>query len=197
MKARLMAAWLLGAACMQLAGCASAPKLGGADISGFDAAGATVQVEYTLPADEKSTPARMEELRATRLDEIHGLLRAHGFQPQPAGAADFQIRVIEGANQDITGEWKDAVGVNVLLFTMGVVPAMFDYRNDFKYELWAGQERLHAIDTPADWQNPVSLASLAGLVSPKLSAAEVAKKKARVGAHDSVIRLWIDQGSFE
>lgn len=197
MKTRLMAALLLVAASLQLAGCASAPKLGGADTSGFDAGGATVQVEYTLPADEKSTPGEMDKLRAKRLDEIHELLRTHGFQPQPGSAADFQIRVTEGANEDITGEWKGAIGASVLLLGWGVVPAMFDYRNNFRYELWSGQERLHAIDTPADWQNPVSLASLVGLASPKLSAAEIAKQKARVGAHDSVIRLWIDQGSFE
>lgn len=197
MKTRLMAAWLLMAASLQLAGCASAPKLGRADTAGFDAGGATVQVEYTLPADEKSTAAERETLRAKRLDEIHQLLAGHGFRPQAGGAADYRIRVTEGANEDVTGEWKGAIGASVLLFAWGTVPAMFDYRNSFRYELWSGQERLHAIDTPADWQNPVSLASLAGLASPKLSAAEIAKQKARVGAHDSVIRLWIDQGSFE
>ena len=194
MKARLMAALLLVAACLELAGCASAPKLGGADTSGFDARGATVQVEYTLPANEKSKPGQMEALRAKRVDEIHQLLVGHGFRPQTGGAADFRIRVIEGADEDITGEWTGAVGASVALFSLGTVPAVFDYRNNFQYELWSGQERIHAIETPADWKNPVSLLSLA---SSKLSGADIAKHKARVGAHDSVIRLWIDQGSFE
>ena len=81
-----------------------------------------------------------------------------------------------------------------LTMEMSAQVAVFDYRNNFQYELWSGQERIHAIETPADWKNPVSLLSLA---SSKLSGADMAKHKARVGAHDSVIRLWIDQGSFE
>lgn len=194
MKTRLMAVLLLVAACVKLAGCASAPKLGAADTSGFDAGGATVQVEYTLPADEKSKAGEMETLRAKRLDEIHQLLVGHGFKPQAGGAADFRIRVIEGADEDITGEWTGAVGATVVLLSWGTVPAVLDYRNKFHYELWSGQERIHVIDTPADWKNPVSLMSL---VSSKVSGADIAKHKARVGAHDSVIRLWIEQGSFE
>lgn len=194
MKTRLMAALLLMAACLELAGCASAPKLGGADTTGFDAGGATVQVEYTLPANDKAKAGEMETLRAKRLVEIHQLLVGHGFKPQAGGATDFQIRVVEGADEDITGEWTGAIGASVALFSLGTVPAVFDYRNKFHYELWSGQKRIHTIDTPADWKNPVSLLSLA---SSKLSGADIAKHKARVGAHDSVIRLWIDQGSFE
>ena len=61
------------------------------------------------------------------------------------------------------------------------------------YELWQGQERLHAIDTPAQWDEAMGLVS----ISSTLSRADAARLKARTEAHDSVISLWIEQGSFE
>jgi hypothetical protein len=108
------------------------------------------------------------------------------------GASAFRIRVVEGEDKDVTGAWTGGIGANVVLFTLGVVPAMFDYRNEFRYELWSGQERIHAIDTPADWKKAIGVISLSSTLST-----DMAKQKARIGAHDSVIRLWIDQGSFE
>lgn len=193
MKTSLKLASLLGAVCIWLSGCASAPQLGRADTGDFNAAGTTVLVDYTLPVDKESTAKEQAELRDKRLQEVHQLLQEHGFRPIAAGASTFRIRVVEGADKDVTGDWKGALGANLVLFTLGVVPAMFDYRNDFHYELWAGDKRVHQIATPADWKKAVGLVS----VSSTLSGEQASKQKARIGAHDSVIRLWIDQGSFE
>jgi hypothetical protein len=184
---------LLAAACLWLSGCASAPQLGLADTGGFHAAGATVLVDYTVPVDAESTAKEQAELRDQRLAEVHQLLQQHGFRAVSGGASAFKIRVVEGADTDITGEWKGALGANLVIFTLGVVPAMLDYRNDFRYELWAGEKRLHLINTPADWKKAMGLVSL----SSTLSGEDASRQKARIGAHDSVIRLWIDQGSFE
>lgn len=184
---------LLAAACLWLSGCASAPQLGRADTSGFNAGGKTVLVDYTLPADPESTPTEQAQLRDKRLGEIHQLLKQHGFRPVAGGESAFKIRVIEGATNEVTGDWKGAVGVNLVIFTLGIVPAMFDYRSEFRYELWAGEKRIHQITTPATWEEAVGLVS----ISSTLSGADASKQKARTGAHDSVIRLWIDQGSFE
>jgi hypothetical protein len=85
------------------------------------------------------------------------------------------------------------LGANAVIFTLGVVPAIFSYKTRIHYELWAGQELLHSIDTPAEWDEAVGLIS----VSSTLSGAESAKNTARTEAHDSVLRLWIEQGSFE
>lgn len=184
---------LLLAACLWLSGCASAPQLGRADTSGFNARGTTVRVDYQLPADKEASAKEQAEQRDKRLAEVHQLLQQHGFRPVSSGDASFRIRVVEGADQDVTGDWKGAIGANLVIFTLGVVPAMFDYRNEFQYELWAGDKRVHQIATPAEWKQAVGLVS----VSSTLSGADAGKQKARVGAHDSVIRLWIDQGSFE
>lgn len=187
------AAWLLAAACLWLAGCASAPKLGQADTQGFNAGNATVLLDYTLQGDEDTSAQELAEARVQRVDELQQMLKGYGFKPVTAGAAAFRVRVVESADKDVTGDWTGAIGVNVALFTLGVVPAVFDIRNEFKYELWSGDKRLHAITTPGDWKKSFGLIS----VSSTLSGADAAKRKARTGAHDSVIRLWIDQGSFE
>jgi hypothetical protein len=192
MSKKLKAAMLLAAACLLLAGCASDPKLGQADTRGFHAAGATVRVDYTFPADKDSSAKEQAELLGQRVEEVHQLLKGHGFQPVSSGTPAFHIRVVESADKDVTGEWTGAIAANVVLFSFGLVPAMFDYRNDFHYELWAGQKRVHTIETPADWKKAVGVISLSSTVST-----DVSKQKARIGAHDSVIRLWIDQGSFE
>lgn len=193
MNTSLKLASLLVAACLWLSGCASAPQLGRADTGGFNAAGKTVLVDYMLPVDKESTTKEQTELRDKRLGEVHQLLLQHGFRPVSSGASTFKIRVVEGADNDITGEWTGAVGASLVIFTLGIVPAMFDYRNEFRYELWAGEKRIHLITTPADWKKAVGLVS----ISSTLSGEEASKQKARTGAHDSVIRLWIDQGSFE
>jgi hypothetical protein len=193
MQTTLKAAGLLAAACLWLAGCASAPKLGQADTKGFNAGNATVLVDYTLQGDKDSDAQELAEERVQRVEELQQMLKGHGFKPVTGGTAAFRVRVVESADKDVTGEWTGAIGVNVALFTLGVVPAVFDIRNDFQYELWAGDKRVHAIATPGDWKKPFGLIS----VSSTLSGADAAKRKARTGAHDSVIRLWIDQGSFE
>lgn len=191
-KMKVKAASMLAAVCLWLAGCASEAKLGLADTQGFKASGATVVVDYTLPADKELTAAEQTEQQRLRVLEIHRLLQGHGFRPVTADSSDFRIRVVEGVDQDVSGEWTGAIGANVALFTLGLVPAMLDYRNDFHYELWSGQKRIHAIDTPADWTKTMGLISLSSTLS-----ADAAREKARTRAHDSVIRLWIDQGSFE
>lgn len=193
MQKTLKAAWLLAAACLWLAGCASDPKLGRADTRGFNAGNATVAVDYTLQGDKDTSAKELAEERAERVQELHEMLKSHGFRPVTGEAATFKVRVVEGADKDVSGEWTGAIGVNVALFTLGVVPAVFDYRNEFEYELWSGGKRVHAIATPGDWKKPFGLISL----SSTLSGADAAKRKARTGAHESVIRLWIDQGSFE
>lgn len=179
--------------CLWLSGCASDPALGLADTSGFDARGATVLVEYAVAADEDTSAAELEALRQARVAEAGKLLAVHGFQPVQAGASDFRIRIVEDKAEEVTGEWKGALGVNVVLFTLGVVPAMFDYRAHFHYELWAEDAQVHAIAVPSNWEEAKGLISL----SSTLSGASSARNKARVQAHDSVFRLWIEQGSFE
>lgn len=184
---------MLALACLWLSGCASAPQLGQADTRGFNAGGATVLVDYAAPKDGQATDQQMAELGNQRREEIHQLLKGHGFRPVASGQATYRIRVTESAPQDVTSEWAGAVGANLVLFTLGVVPAMYDYRSDFNYELWSGDKRLHAIASPATWKEAVGLVSLAST----LTGSEVGRQKARFGVHDSVIRLWIDQGSFD
>ena len=151
MNTSLKLASLLGAACIWLSGCASAPQLGRADTGGFNAAGKTVLVDYMLPVDKDSTAKEQTELRDKRLGEVHQLLQQHGFRAVSGGASTFTIRVVEGAANEVTGDWKGAVGANLVIFTLGIVPAMFDYRSEFRYELWAGETRIHQITTPANW----------------------------------------------
>src|SRR5690606_27577796 len=192
MKAKVMAC-MLATVCLWLAGCASAPTLGLADTSGFDGRGATVLVEYALASEGQVAADKREATRRARVDEVHRLLAAQGFQPVSSGDASFQVRIVEGEAQEVTGEWTGSLGATVALITLGVVPAVFDYRAVFRYELWADGRQVHALDTPASWKEPVGLVSL----SSTLSRSEAAREKARLGSHDSVIRLWIDQGSFE
>jgi hypothetical protein len=184
---------LLSVCCIWLAGCAAEAKLGKADITGFHAANATVLVEYELAADPGLTTEEFTEQKQQRLTETHTLLQQYGFRPVTSGPADFRIRINESAVIETTGDWQGAVGANVVLFTLGVVPAMFSYRADFHYELWAAQQKLHSIATPAEWEEAVGLIS----VSSTLSGADAARFNARNNAHDSVFRLWIEQGSFE
>ncbi len=181
--------------CFGLAGCAAAPKLGKADTTGFDAANATVLVEYTLdisPLDELDAE-EIAEQRSIRYEEIKQVLQSHGFNPVSSGMANFRVRVAEGVAKDITGEWTGAAGATTVLITLGVVPAVFSYSANINYELWAGQELIHSIETPAQWDEAVGLISF----SSTLSGTDAAKSKARTEAHDSVVRLWIEQGSFE
>ena len=184
---------LLTMACLLMNGCASAPQLGQADTRGFDARGATVLVDYTAPKDKEATDKELVELRDKRRDEVHRLLRSHGFRPVTSGPSAFRIRVAEGETRETTGEWAGAIGANLVIFTLGIVPAVFDYRSDVQYELWSGDKRLHAIAAPAAWKEAVGLVSIASA----LSGSDAGRQKALSGAHDSVIRLWIDQGSFD
>lgn len=184
---------LLMLACLWLVGCAAAPQLGQADTRGFNARGATVLVDYTPPRENEATDKELMELRDKRRDDIHRLLQGHGFRPVANGPSAFRIRVDEGAATEVTGEWAGAIGANLAIFTLGVVPAMFEYRSDVQYELWSGDKRLHAINTPASWKEAVGLVSIASA----LSGSDLGRQKALSGAHDSVIRLWIDQGSFD
>ncbi|WP_337841368.1 hypothetical protein [Rheinheimera sp.] len=176
-----------------LTGCAAEAKLGKADVSGFNAANATVQVEYSIPSDAELTAEEMTEQQQLRLTEIQDLLKLHGFKPVSEGNSNFKIKISEGPVEEITGEWAGALGANAVIFTLGVVPAIFSYRTRIHYELWAGPEQLHKIDTPAEWDEAIGLIS----VSSTLSGADAARSKARTEAHDSVLRLWIEQGSFE
>lgn len=193
MKSKMTAYTLLVLACLWLAGCASAPVLGMADTTGFDARGATVRVDYVLDGGEAATAAEREELRNERMEELDRLLREQGFQPVASGPAEYRIVVTEGAREDVANEWQDAAGTTAVLFTLGLVPAVFEYRKNFHYELWAGQQRIHAFDTPATWQEALGLVS----ISSTLSGTRAARQKARLGAHGSVLALWIEQGSFE
>ena len=193
MNIRLTLASLLTAASLWLTGCASAPQLGQANVEGFHADGTTVLVDYVLAKNDDRSAKEHAELHAERVKEIQQMLQRHGFKTVTTADAAFKVRVVESVDHDITGDWAGAVGANVVLFTLGVVPAMFDYRNDFHYELWAGDKKVHQINTEAHWQKAVGLVS----ISSTLSGEDAAREKARVGAHDSVIRLWIDQGSFE
>jgi len=176
-----------------LTGCAAEAKLGKADVSGFNAANATVQVEYSIPADAELSAEEMTEQQQLRMSEIEELLKLHGFKPVSENNSHFKIKISESPAEEITGEWAGALGANAVIFTLGVVPAIFSYKTRIHYELWAGQELLHSIDTPAEWDEAVGLIS----VSSTLSGAESAKNTARTEAHDSVLRLWIEQGSFE
>lgn len=192
MKSKMTAYSLLVLACLWLAGCASAPVLGIADTTGFDAAGATVRVDYVFDGDG-ATAAEREQLRQERMEEVRRLLRGQGFQPDAGEPAEYRIVVIEGATEDVANEWQDAAGSTTALLTLGLVPAVFEYRKSFRYELWSGQQKIHAFDTAGTWQEAVGLISL----SSTLSGARAARQKARLGAHESVLALWIEQGSFE
>jgi len=181
--------------CLWLTGCAAPPKLGKADTTGFDAANATVLVEYTVdisPLDELDAE-EIAEQRSIRYEEINQVLQSHGFNPVSSGMANFRVRVNEGVAKDVTGEWTGAAGATTVLITLGVVPAVFSYSSHIQYELWAGQELVHSIATPAQWDEAVGLISF----SSTLSGTDAAKSKARTETHDSVVRLWIEQGSFE
>lgn len=195
MKNIIQATALLLTMCFGLVGCAAAPKLGKADTTGFNANNATVLVEYSLMVNQEDelTTDDVAKLRAERIEEFHKMLQSHGFSPVSSGLAHFRIKVNEGAAKDVTGEWAGALGVNALIFTLGVVPAVFTYNSRINYELYADSELLHSIETPAQWDEPYGLISL----SSTLSGADAARLKARTEAHDSVISLWIDQGSFE
>lgn len=179
--------------CCSLAGCAAAPKLGKADTTGFDAANATVFVEYLIPPNEELSAAEISKQHNLRYEEIKKVLQGHGFNTVSDGTVNFHIKITESVAEDITGEWTGAAGATAVLFTLGIVPAIFTYSSRLHYELWAGQELIHTIDTPAQWDEAIGLVSL----SSTLSGADAAKAKARTTAHDSVIRLWIEQGSFE
>lgn len=182
--------WLIS---VWLIGCASPAKLGKADTSGFNAANATVLVEYTIPADDELTSQEHATLRSERISEVNDMLQRYGFTPVSDPMANFRIVIAEGAIEETTGEWAGALGANAVIFTLGIVPAIFSYRTRIHYELWQGQQRIHTIDTPAEWDEAVGLISL----SSTLSGADAAKLKARTDAHDSVLSLWIEQGSFE
>lgn len=181
--------------CSGLAGCAAAPKLGKADTTGFDAANATVLVEYAvdISPDDELDAEEIAEQRSIRYEEVKQVLQAHGFNPVSSGMANFRVRVAEGVAKDITGEWTGAAGSTAMLITLGVVPAVFRYSAHISYELWSGQELIHSIETPAQWDEAVGLISF----SSTLSGTDAAKSKARTETHDSVVRLWIEQGSFE
>lgn len=181
--------------CFGLVGCAAAPKLGKADTSGFEAANATVLVEYAvdISPDDELDAEEITEQRSIRYEEIKQVLQTHGFNPVTSGDANFRIKVTESVAKDITGEWAGAAGATTVLFTLGVVPAVFSYSANIRYELWVGQELIHSIETPAQWDEAVGLISF----SSTLSGTDAAKSKARTEAHDSVVRLWIEQGSFE
>lgn len=179
--------------CCNLVGCAAAPKLGKADTSGFDAANATVLIEYSIPPDDTLSADDITKLRTLRHEEIKKVLQEHGFNPVFDGTANFHIKVTESTATDITGEWTGAAGATATLITLGIVPAVFTYSSRMHYELWAEQELIHNIDTPAQWDEAFGLISL----SSTLSGTDAARAKARTEAHDSVIRLWIEQGSFE
>ena len=181
--------------CIDLVGCAADPKLGRADTTGFDAANAAVFIEYAVdisPLDELDED-EIAEQRSIRYEEIKQVLQAHGFNPVSGGQANFHIKVSESVATDITGEWTGAAGATTVIMTLGIVPAVFTYSARIHYELWSGDELLHAIDTPAQWDEAVGLISF----SSTLSGTDAAKSKARTNAHDSVVRLWIEQGSFE
>lgn len=193
MNSTIQLSMLLLTTSLVLTGCAAEAKLGKADVSGFNAANATVQIEYSIPTDAELSAEEMTEQRQLRLTEIQDLLKLHGFKPVSEDSSNFKIKISESAVEETTGEWAGALGANAVIFTLGVVPAIFSYKTRIHYELWAGQELLHSIDTPAEWDEAVGLIS----VSSTLSGAESAKNTARTEAHDSVLRLWIEQGSFE
>ena len=150
-------------------------------------------MEYSFPPDADLDAEEVSEQQQLRMTEIQDLLKLHGFIPVTEDNSTFTIKISEGAVQETTGEWAGALGANAVIFTLGVVPAIFSYKTSIHYELWAGQEMLHSIDTPAEWDEAVGLIS----VSSTLSGADSAKNTARTDAHDSVLRLWIEQGSFE
>lgn len=58
-----------------LAGCAAAPKLGKADTTGFDAANATVFVEYLIQPNEELSAAEISKQHNVRYEEIKQVLQ--------------------------------------------------------------------------------------------------------------------------
>ncbi len=101
--------WLL-AISIVLTGCAAEAKLGKADVSGFNAANATVKVEYNIPTDAELSAEEMTEQQQLRLTEVQDLLTQHGFKPVSQDTSNFKIKISESAVEETTGEWAGAFG---------------------------------------------------------------------------------------
>lgn len=194
------------AAALLLSGCATisskAPALGHGDTSGFDPKGTTVEVVYDLtsqaPDGETSyavtpdtPPQKVAEIRAERADEIYTLLKGYGFQPAQGGKADFRVRVVEG------GETTQPDSVLMLLlssFSMLIIPHTYTGTSGYGYELWAGDSKVHGIDTRTEKKK---VFGVVGLPLLAINATGSVDRQARVESHTSVLSSWIEQGAFE
>jgi hypothetical protein len=196
-------------ALLALTGCASvhpqAPKLGHGDTAGFDAKGASVKVAYdfgntasasssgpasfTVTADTPSDA--VERIRAGRAEEIYALLKGYGFRPAPEGEADYTVHVVEN------GETSDPDSIGLMMlgsFSMLIIPSPWTATRGYQYELWSAGQKVHTIDTESKKKQ---LFGLIGIPLLALNAGGSIDRKARSEAHDSVLSMWIEQGSFE
>jgi len=193
-------------AALLLSGCATisskAPALGHGDTSGFDPQGASVEVVYDLtvqaPDGETSyaitpdtPPQKAADIRAARAAEIYTLLKDYGFQPAQDGKADFQLRVVEG------GEKTQPDSVLMMLlssFSMLIIPHTYTGTSGYGYELWAGESRVHGVETKTEKKKVLGVIGLPLLA---INATGGIDQQARVESHKSVLSSWIEQGAFE
>lgn len=193
-------------AALLLSGCATissrAPALGQGDTSGFDPKGATVEVVYnvTSQAPDAETsyavtpdtpPQKVAEIRAARAEEIYTLLKGYGFQPAQNGKADFQLRVLEG------GERTEPDSILMMMlssFSMLILPHTYTGTSGYGYELWAGESKVHGVDTRTEKKK---VFGVIGLPLLAINATGSIDQKARVDSHKSVLSSWIEQGAFE
>ncbi len=191
-----------------LTGCATihpqAPKLGHGDTTGFDAKGTAVKVayEFVAPAANATGTASfavtadtprdsIERIRAQRADEIYALLKGYGFRPAPDGDADYTVRVVEN------GETSDPDSIGLMMlgsFSMLIIPSPWTATRGYQYELWSAGQKVHTMDTES---RKKQLFGLVGIPLLALNAGGSIDRKARSEAHDSVLSMWIEQGSFE
>jgi len=158
-----MRRFVLIACSLLLGGCAAthskAPSLGRSDTSGFDARGASVNVDYRfqtsgISADfvsysvaQSASESTISKLREARVTEVKALLDGYGFRAVSQPTADYTVRVIEGG--EVTE--PDSVGLLLLSsFSMLTIPASFTATRGYTYELWSKGQKLHSIETKTE-----------------------------------------------
>lgn len=194
------------AVALLLSGCATisskSPALGEGDTSGFDPKGTTVEVVYDLTArapdaetsyaiTPNTPPQKVAQIRSERAEEIYTLLKSYGFQPALGGKADFRLRVIEG------GETTQPDSLLMLLlssFSMLTIPHTYTGTSGYGYELWAGESKVHGIETRTEKKK---VFGVIGLPLLAINATGAIDRKARIDSHKSVLSSWIEQGAFE
>ncbi len=179
-----------------LSGCATiksdAPVLGFGDTEGFNPGGLTVEVVYESdPAVPQATPQKAAEVRQQRSEEFWTILDGYGFRKAENGNADYRILITESGD---TLKEDSILLLMISSFSMLTIPQTFTATGIYSYELWAGDSKVHSIDTRT---RKKKLFGWLGIPLLAINATGSVDRKARMGAHESVISSWIEQGAFE